>query len=193
MSETYAPGARDDTMVGKVIVIVASSLSALLVIAGLSYATGAGQRNEAGLVAAACEPGLSPSGLQCTTITMLTRQYEAAVTPASQQLTVDAAAYTANSGHDLAAAEAALTAEVASEHAFDATLAGMQFPPAVTPMVQDLIQANQARASLTAEQARSSSLTKLRSFNARVKATDAPVSKEIKLILKAVESPYGAG
>jgi hypothetical protein len=193
MSETYAPGTRDDTAVGKVILIVAAALSALLVIAGLIYATGSGQRNQAGLVAADCEPGLSPSGLQCTTVQMLTSQYMAAVTPAGQQLNVDVAAYTANESRDLAAAEAALTAEVAAEHAFDANLAAMQFPPAVTPMVQNLMQADQARASMTAEQARSSSLGKLRSFNARVKAMNAPVSKEMKLVLAAIESPYRAG
>jgi hypothetical protein len=193
MSETYAPGPRDDTMAGKVILIVASSLSALLVIAGIVYAAGTSGRHQAALAAAACEPGLSPDGLQCTTIQMLTSQYMAAVTPAGQQLTVDVAAYTTNESRDLAAAKAALTAEVAAEHAFDANLAGMQFPPAVTPMVQDLMQANQARASMTAEQARSSSLSKLRSFDARVKAMNAPVSKEMKLVLAAIESPYAAG
>lgn len=136
---------------------------------------------------------MSPSGLHCTTAQMLASQYMGIITPASQQLNADVAAYTANERHDLAAAEAALTAELAAEKAFDASLAGIEFPPAIAPIARALIRADQARAKLIAEQARSSSLTRLRSFNHRVQVAGAAVQTEMKLILKAVDSPPQAG
>ena len=49
-------------------------------IAGLAYAAGTGGRHKAALAFAQCEPNLSPSGLQCTTVQMLTRQYTAIMT-----------------------------------------------------------------------------------------------------------------
>ena len=78
-----------------------------------------------------------------------------------------------------------------SEHAFDTSLAGITFPPAIAPIAKALIQANQARATLTAEQARSSSLTQLRSFNHRVQVASAAVQTEMKLILKALDRHLG--
>jgi hypothetical protein len=189
MSATHAGRGQDETAAGRVILMVSSVLAAVLVIAGLSYAIGTPARHQAALAAAGCEPGLSPAGLQCTTAQMLASQYLAIVTPASQQLNADVAAYTANERHNLAAAEAALTAEVTSERAFDTSLAGMAFPPAITPIAKALVQANQALATLIAEQAGSSSLTQLRSFNHRVKVASAAVQTELKLIRQALDSP----
>ena len=71
MSETYARGGQGHRAPGGVILMVSSSLAALLVIAALIYAIGIGQRHEAALAAAGCEPSLSPSGQQCTTAQML--------------------------------------------------------------------------------------------------------------------------
>ena len=193
MNETYARRGQEQTTAGGVILMVSSFLAALLVIAGLIYATGTGERHQAALAAAGCEPGLSPSGLQCTTAQMLASQYTAITTPASQQLNADMAAYTASERHDLAAAEAALKAEVTSEQALAASLAGITFPPAIAPLAKALIQADQARAKLTAEQARSSSLTQLRSFNHRVQAASATVQTDMKLIREALDAPPRAG
>jgi hypothetical protein len=173
--------------------VVVSLLAALLVTAGLIYATGTGERHEAALAAAGCEPSLSPSGLQCTTAQMLTGEFTAIMAAASQQLSTDMAAYTANERRHLAAAETALTAEVMSEHAFDTSLAGITFPPAIAPIAKALIQANQARAALTAEQARSTSLTRMRSFNHRAQVAGAAVQTETKLLSKALDSPPPAG
>jgi hypothetical protein len=189
MTETHARGRQEQTTAGAVILMVSSCLAAALVIAGLVYAAGTGGRHHAALAAAGCEPGLSPSGLQCTTAQVLTSQYLAILTPASQQINADQAAYTAGERDDLAAAEAALTAEAAAEHAFDASLADIDFPPAVTPVANALIQADQALARLVAEQARSFSLTQLRSFNHRVQVAGAAVQAERELILKALDSP----
>jgi hypothetical protein len=189
MSETYARGGQLEAKAGGVILLVGSFLSALLVIAGLIYATGTSERHQAALAAAGCEPSLSPSGLPCTTAQMLASQYMAIMTPASQQLDTDVAAYTANERSDLAAAEAALTAEVTTEQAFDTSVASFPFPPPITAMAKTLVGDNQALAKLTAEQARSSSLTQLRSFNHRVQVASAAAQAEMKLILKALHPP----
>ena len=188
MSETYAIG-EEQGRVGGIILMAISVLAAVLVIAGLIYATGTGPRRKVALAAAECEPNLSPIGLQCTTVQVLTSQYTAMVNPAMQQLNTDVAAYTANDRDHLAAAESALTAEMTSEHALDARLASFPFPPAVAPIANALVQANQALATLTAEQARSSSLTQLRSFSHQVKVASASVQAEMKLTLKALDTP----
>jgi hypothetical protein len=143
------------------------------------------------------------------------------VTPATQQLNTQIAAYAVNERRDLPAAEAALTAEVTSVNAFDTSLAAVTFTPQnratadeliqnatsnatpvpldaaiftpqVTVVADALIQANQALAKLLAEQAQSSSLARMRSFNRRVKVARAAVQTDMKLIVKALDSPPAA-
>jgi hypothetical protein len=193
MSATYVRGAQEETRAGGIILMITSSLAAVLVIAGLFYAMGTGARHEAALAAAGCEPGLSPSGLPCTTAQMLKSEYTAILTPDSQQLNADLAAYTANEGKSLAGAEAALMAEVTAERAFDTSLAGIAFPPAIAPIAKALFQADMARANLTAQQAQSSSLTRMRSFNQRVQGAGAAVQTELALLRKALDAPPAAG
>jgi hypothetical protein len=188
-SETYAEGSRRQLTSGGVIIMISSCLSALLLIAAIIYALGAGGREQAALAAAGCEPTLTPSMQPCTTQPILESQYLAVITPATQQLNTDAAAYAASEGDHLAVAEAALKAEVTSERALDASLAAFAFPPAIAPLARALISANQARATLTAEQARSPSLTRLRSFNHRVQLADAAVQTDMKLVRAAVDAP----
>jgi uncharacterized membrane protein len=86
-------------------------------------------------------------------------------------------------------AEAALTAEAATERALGRSLAAFPFPPGIAPIAKGLIQANQARATLTAEQARSSSLTRLRSFNHRLQLANAAVQTEMTLVRTAIDAP----
>src|ERR1700691_1016835 len=193
MSNAHAASGLDETRAGKIILMCSSALAALLVIGGLIYAAGTGARHQAALTAAGCEPGLAPSGLQCTTAPMLASEVMTVMTPASQQLNADVAAYTASENSDLPAAEAALAAEVTSEHAFDTGLAGIEFPPAIAPIAKALIRADQNRADLAAGQARSSSLNQLRSFNDRVQVASAAVQTEMKLIREAVDSPPQTG
>jgi len=194
MSATYARGAHDDTRAGGVILMITSSLAAVLVIAAVFYAMGTGARHEAALAAAGCEPSLSPSGLPCTTAQILKSEYMAILAPATQQLNADMAAYAATEGKSLAGAEAALTAEVTLERAFDTSLAGITFPPAIAPIAKALLQADAARATLTAQQAQSSSLARMRSFNQRVQAASAAVQTQQALLRKALDSPSsGAG
>jgi hypothetical protein len=173
-------------------IMVISSLSALLLISALIYAAGIGQRHMAALAAAGCEPGLTPADQPCTTQPILASEYLAILSPASQQLTTDSAAYAANEGRHLAVAEAALKAEVTVERALDRSLAAFTFPPAIAPLARALIRADQARATLTAEMARSSSLTRLRSFNHRIQLADAAVQNEMRLVRTAVDTPLPA-
>jgi hypothetical protein len=184
----YARGGQQSTRAGGVILAAVALLSTLLVILGLYYAAGDRERHKVALAAAGCEPNLLSINVGCTTVQTLNSRYENIATPAIQQLRTDTAAYTASERHHLAAAEAALTAEVTSERAFDTSLARFPFPPAVAPTAKALIRADQARAKLTAEQARSSSLAQLRSFNARVKIASAAVKTKLRLVRTALET-----
>jgi hypothetical protein len=188
-SETYAEGGRRQPTAGGIMIMISSCLSALLLIAAIIYALGAGGREQAALAAAGCEPTLTPSMQPCTTQPILASHYLAVITPATQQLNTDAAAYAASEGDHLAVAEAALTAEVTSERALDANLTAFAFPPAIKPLARALISANQARATLTAEQARSSSLSRMRSFDHQVQLADAAVQTQMRLVRNAVDTP----
>jgi hypothetical protein len=221
MSAAYVSASQDDTAAGKVIIIAVSCLSAILLIAALIYATGAGARHMGALLAADCEPSLFISGLPCTTQPMVVGRYEGIVTPADKELNADMIAYAATEGDDLVAAEAALTAAVGTEQALDSSLAAVMFTPQnratalalitsavsngnpvpsaaitltpqMTAIASQLVRANQARAALTAEQARSSSLTKLRSFNHRVQVASAAVKTDMNLLLAAIDTPVSA-
>lgn len=78
------------------------------------------------------------------------------------------------------------TAGRGSENGLDTSLARFPFPPAVAGSAKALIQSTRALAALTAEQARSSSLIQLRSFNGRVEAASATVQNELKLVQKTL-------
>lgn len=188
-SETFARGGQQQTTAGSVLIVVMSCLAAFLVVAGLFYAAGTGGRHKAALAAAGCEPNLSPSGLPCTTMQMLVSRYTAIATPTLQQLSTDVAAYTASERHRLGAAEAALLAEVTSENAFDTSMARFPFPPAVMPIAKALIRAMHAVAVVTAQQARSSSLFQMRSFNEKVQAASTIAQTDLKLIRMALGTP----
>jgi hypothetical protein len=187
-SETYARRGPARISPDSVIVLVMSGLAAVLVIAGLLYAAGTSTRHKAALAAAACEPNLSPSGLQCTTAPALASQYEAITTASVQQLTTDMSAYTISRRHHLAAAEAALTAQVTLEKALGASLARFPFPAAAAPVARTLIEADRACATLTARAARSSSLTQLRTFDHRVLTAVATVRADMTVVRQALGS-----
>jgi hypothetical protein len=221
MSETYADYGEErerQERFGGVLLRAIAILAGVLVLAGLIYATGTNARHKAAVLAAGCEPSLFIKALPCITQQMVISKYEATVNPAIKQLTADTAAYQASERHNLVAAEAALTAEVATEQALDNNLAATMFtaqnkartlslitgaemiggnvPPAAvtftpqaTVIAEALVRANQALAQLTAEQARSSSLTQLRSFNPRAAAAGTTVQTEMKLLLTTIKTP----
>ena len=215
MSETYA---EEETAVGGVLLVAISILAGILVLAGLFYAAGTGTRHKTALALNDCEPSMSPSGLPCNTQQMVLGQFEGIVTPVGKQLSADMVAYRANERHHLAAAEAALTSEVATEQALNNSLAAVAYTsqnygnainlitlafdtgnptpsaailltPQTTVMADALVRANQGLAKLTAEQAKSTTLAQLQSFNDRVDAANAAVLTEINAIHKALEVP----
>jgi hypothetical protein len=140
------------------------------------------------------------------------------VTPAGRQLGADMAAYRASETRNLVAAEAALTAQVATEQALGNSLAAamftpqnkartlslitgaemiganvpsaaITFTPQATVIAHALARADQALATLTAGQARSASLIQMRSFNSRVAAASAAVQTDIRHVLKTLKLP----
>lgn len=189
MNGAYASGGQAEPKSVGVVIGIVSVLAAVLVIAGLFYATGIGERRKVLLAAGGCAPSLSHTGLDCTTEQHLASQYAKMATPAVQQLNTDAAAYAASESGNLAAAEAALRAEVTVEKAFGANLAQFPFPSAIVPAAQKLIKADDVLAKLTAEQARSGSVTQMQSFNVRVEAAAAIVQADVTIVGKALARP----
>jgi hypothetical protein len=193
MSATHAPADDQPETLGTVILLFVSGLSALLVILGLVYAAGTGARMEANLFQQGCEPGLSSDAFACITQPQLAAEYKAVLDPAAQQMNVATVAYTADETHNLAAAEAALTSQVTTEQAFDTSLAAITFPPAMTPIARAIINADQALATLTAKQAKATTLARMRSYNPRIQADTAVVETQMNLLLKAIDVPVKLG
>jgi hypothetical protein len=185
VSETYARGSQEKASDGLIVKAI-SLLAAVLVIAGLGYAATTGARHKAALATADCEPNLSPSGLQCTTVPMLISQYAGVTTPVTRQLATDVTAYAANERHSLVAARAALTAAATSESQLGIGLTRFPFPP-VAAIAAELVRDTDALARLTAEQAGSASLARMRSFNGRVQSASAVVQAELRLMAKALD------
>jgi hypothetical protein len=192
MTATRVPAGQPETL-GRAILVIVSGLSAVLVIAGLIYASGTGARMEANLFQQGCEPGLSSNAQACTTQPQLAAEYKAVLDPAAQQMSVATTAYTANETRDLAAAKAALTSQVTTEQAFDTSLAGITFPPAMTPIAQGVIRADEALATLTAKQATAATIAKMRAYNHRVQVATVAVETRMDLLLKAVDAPVKLG
>jgi hypothetical protein len=222
MSETYAEYYEDQSAArGGVLLAAISMLAGILVLMGLIYATGTSARHKTALAVNDCEPSMSPSGLPCNTQQMVIGEFNSVVNPASKLLAADITAYNVNEEQHLVAAEAALTSEVATERALDSSLATIEYTPQnyanainlitiafdtgnntpgaaillspqATVIADRAVQDNQALAALTAEQARSTSLTQLRSFNTRVEAATVTVETEMKLIGKTLTTPITA-
>lgn len=182
----YGRSGQKSTRAGGVILATAATVSALLVILGLFYATGTDERHKAAMAAAGCEPNLMNVNVGCTTVQMLVSQYTSITNPALQQLNADVAAYTAAERHNLATAEMALRAEVTTANALAKGLAHIPFPPFAAPEAKIAIQAIQARVNLMTEQARSSSLAQMRSFNSRVDSAGTAIQADLKRLSAAV-------
>jgi hypothetical protein len=215
--ESYGRGSQESTRGGSVILAIVSSLCAFLVLLGFVYSLSTSERHKKALAAADCEPSLFIKGLPCTTQQMVLSRYEGIVTPAVQQLRTESIAYETSEMRSLVSAEAALTAEVTTEQDLDNNLSAAMynsqsridsvtaitnavsfgslepptsavlFSPQLTVMANTLVGDTQALAKLTAEQARSSSLAQMRSFNARVQAASGVVQNEMQLIRQAAE------
>jgi hypothetical protein len=119
----------------------------------------------------------------------LADRYLAIAVPANHRLDHEVEGFADHERSDLAAAEADLRAEAATERGFDRRLAAIPFPPGIAAMARALIQANQSRVALTDRQARSASLARLHSFAAQRRAADAAVEFGARLIRRALALP----
>jgi hypothetical protein len=181
---------RTGTAGGFIIGFVAL-FSAVVVIVGLAYASGAGQRRRILLAEGDCAPvaSLNTRGLDCTLESQLASQYEQMIAPVNQQMKTYVAAYAASELHNLPAAKGALTAEVALEDSLESSLKQFTFPPVFSAATNKLIGDNEALIKLTAKQARSSSLVQLRSFDGRVQAAINVVRADLTLVGKDLAKP----
>jgi hypothetical protein len=178
----YARAGEESTLVGSVILAIVASASAILVLLGLVYAAGTNGRHQIALAHAGCEPNLSPAGLQCTTVWVLEGRWTALTTKAFGQLDTDAAAYNAADFQNLAGAKLAVTSELATARTLDATLAQFPFPPDTVSRATALRQAILASVKVMNEQASSSSLAQMRSFNAQLEADGVVIQKDVNLV-----------
>jgi hypothetical protein len=119
----------------------------------------------------------------------LAARYLAIARPANERLDHEVDGYEDNSHRRLAAAEADLRAEAATEHQFDRQLSRIRFPLPIAAMAQALIGANQIRIGLTSQQAKSSALAQLRSFDHRHHAADAAVETQVRSIRQDLGLP----
>jgi hypothetical protein len=90
---------------------------------------------------------------------------------------------------DLAAAQADLRAEAATERRFDLLLSKIPFPPRIAAAARALIRANQRWAALAGREARSLSAAGLLSFAGRHRAADAAVEARVRIIRRALGLP----
>jgi len=184
-------GGAERTGAGGLIVAIVALFSTAVVIAGLFYATGIGERRNVRLAQGDCAlvPSLNQTGLDCTTEQQLAGQYTQMIGPAGQQMNTYVAAYAASELHNLAAAKGALTAEVALENSLDANLKQFTFPAVFASASNKLIRDNEALAKLTAKQAQSSSLVQLRSFDGQVQAAINTDRADLTLVGKDLAKP----
>jgi hypothetical protein len=154
---------------------------AAVLLAGVLLAAGcAGSRP-------ATAPG--PTARSATGVRILAAQYLAIAKPANHRLEISVDGYRAAEHHDLAAAEADLRAQAATEQQFDRQLGRFRFPPRIAAIARALIQANQIRIDLTSEQARAASVRRLQSFDRSHRAANAAVEVQVRAIRKALGLP----
>jgi len=108
--------------------------------------------------------------------------YMAIARPANHRLDVEVEAYTDYAHDNLAAAEAALRAEAATERWFDRRLAKIKFPSAIAATARALIAVNEIRAAMTDRQAQAPSIPALLSLTSDHKAADAQVEAQVRVI-----------
>jgi hypothetical protein len=134
-------------------------------------------------------PAPAPAAAASAQLAAAARSYLAIADPSDKQLDAEEDAYADDERDNLAGAKAQLRAQVATERQFDRELAAIKFPGAVEATAQALIRANEARFRVTLRQARSKTLTALRSLDTARKAGDAAVETQALLIRKELRLP----
>lgn len=132
--------------------------AAVVALVLVPLAAGCTTVHQAGPAGQPVPPG---SGAARGGVRALAAAYLAIARPANRRLDSEVDGFTDHEHHDLAAAEAALRAEAATERRFDLLLGKIRFPARIAPTALALIRVNQRRAVLTDQQAGSSSVTGL--------------------------------
>lgn len=149
------------------------------------------------ILAGGCTAGRPVSGATTTApsttqtgsagrVAALADRYLAIAVPANHRLDTEVDGFADDERHHLAAAESELRAEVAAERWFDLRLTKIPFPAQIAAIARALVRANQSRIALTDREARSASITELRSFSSRHRAADAAVEAQVTLIRRAL-------
>jgi hypothetical protein len=156
----------------------------------LLLAAGCGRGHPAGTAGPAARQGVPPgSSAAQGGMRTLASAYLAIAGPANHRLETEVDGFTRHERIDLAAAQADLRAEAATEQRFDLLLSKIPFPPRIAVTARALVQANQRRAALAGRQARSSSVSGLLSFDSRHRAADAAVEAQVRIIRRALGLP----
>jgi len=129
------------------------------------------------------------SGAGRGSLRALASAYLAIALPANRRLDAEVDGFTDHEHHDLAAAEAALRAEAATERRFDRLLREIPFPPPIATTARALIRVNERRGALTQQQARSSSVARLVSFTGLHRAADAAVEVQVRILRRDLGLP----
>jgi hypothetical protein len=163
---------------------------AVVLLVLLLLAASCARGNPAGTAGQATRRGVPPATAASPgDMRMLGSAYLAIAGPANHRLETEVNGFTRHQQADLAAAEADLRAEAATEQRFDRLLSKIPFPPRIAVTARALVQANQRRAALAGRQARSSSVSGLLSFARRHQAADAAVEAQVKIIRRALGLP----
>jgi hypothetical protein len=119
----------------------------------------------------------------------LAARYLAIATAGNRRLNLDFDPLERRDRNDLARAKADLHDAALTERLFDRRLMRIRFPPGTERVVLDLYRVNEARARLTAEAARSTSLRQLHAYEPRLDAANRPVELAVGTIRRQLRLP----
>jgi hypothetical protein len=118
----------------------------------------------------------------------LARQYLAIAVAGNHHLETDFDGLAADHGN-LAAARAFLRDAAATERLFDRRLLRLPLTPPLELVARLLVNANEARARLTAQAAESTSFAQIRRYERRLTAANAPVEDGVRVIRSMLGLP----
>lgn len=141
------------------------------------------------LLASGCGGGTNAPRQPDQSRAVLAARYLAIARPANHRLEVDFDRLDGQDHADLPVAAADLRDAAATERQFDRQLLRLPLPPAVAMDVRLLVTANESRARLSEQAARSGSLAELHQYEARLTAANAPVEAAVRFIRQQLGLP----
>jgi len=151
--------------------------------AGWAAQSAASARSSASATAAASGPA---AGLDRRA---LAARYLQIANAGNRRLEADIDPLTGRDRNNLVRAKADLSDAAATERLFDRRLLQIPFPPATERVARQLYRVNQARATLTAAAAASTSLRWLRSYEPALDAANGPVEQAVRTIRRQLGLP----